>query len=191
VVDPPSSSTPQPADRVRARSAESLLPLVYEELRAAAARLMRKERSDHTLQRTALVHEAYAKLVGAGARFESELHFFYSAAQAMRRILVDHALSRGARKRGGGRARINFDDVDFAQEDQADPMDWQALDETLDRLAKVAPRRAQIVHLKYFAGLTDAEIGKLLGISASPVRREWATARAWLYQQMKDKLARI
>jgi RNA polymerase sigma factor (TIGR02999 family) len=169
-----------------------MLPLVYEELRAAAGRLMKGERAGHTLQRTALVHEAFAKLAKAGAKFESELHFFNAAAQAMRRILIDHASSHAAMKRGGGdgdapRKRIDLDDLNIPAKQSADRMDWLALDQALERLAKVAPRRAQIVMLKYFAGLTDAEIGRLLGITESPVRQQWATARAWLYQRMKEK----
>jgi len=167
-----------------------MLPLVYDELRAAAGRLMKGERAGHTLQRTALVHEAYAKLAKGGARFENELHFFNAAAQAMKRILLDHATGRAAMKRGGGgapRNRIDLDDLNVPAPQSADRMDWLALDQALERLAKIAPRRAQIVMLKYFAGLTDVEIARLLGITESPVRQQWATARAWLYQQMKDK----
>jgi RNA polymerase sigma factor (TIGR02999 family) len=169
-----------------AHSAESMLPLVYEELRAAAARLMAGERADHTLQRTALVHEAYAKLARSGARFESDLHFFHTAALAMRRVLVDHAVARGAKKRSGARRRLELDDANLPPNEPANPLDWLALDEAIKKLEKISPRRAQVVMLKYFAGLTDAEIAKLLGMSESPVRREWATARAWLYQHMTE-----
>jgi RNA polymerase sigma factor (TIGR02999 family) len=166
-----------------------MLPLVYDELRAAAGRLMRSERAGHTLQRTALVHEAFAKLAKAGAKFENELHFFNAVAQAMRRILADHASGRAAIKRGGGAPlkRIDLDDFTIPAKESADQMDWSALDQALERLAKIAPRRAQIVMLKFFAGLSDAEIARLLGITASPVRQQWITARAWLYQRMKNK----
>jgi RNA polymerase sigma factor (TIGR02999 family) len=168
-------------------STDSMLPLVYEELRAAAVRLMQGERGGHTLQPTALVHEAYAKLAKAGARFESELHFFHTAALAMRRVLVDHAIARGAKKRGGRKlARVELDEANLPPGKSVDQLDLLALDEALKKLEEIAPRRAQVVSLKYFAGLTDAEIAKLLGVSESPVRRDWATARAWLYQRMRD-----
>jgi RNA polymerase sigma factor (TIGR02999 family) len=163
-----------------------MFPLVYEELRAAAGRLMAGERADHTLQRTALVHEAYAKLAKGGATFADRAHFFNAAAQAMRRILVDHALARGAKKRGGGRRKLDLDDVNVPPQESGDRMDWLALDEAMTKLTSIAPRRAQIVSLKYFVGLSEAEIAELLGMSELPVRRAWIAARAWLYQQMRD-----
>src|SRR5215203_4225800 len=126
-------------------SADAMFPLVYDELRAAAGRLMASERADHTLQRTALVHEAYAKLAKGGARFSNRAHFFNAAAQAMRRILVDHALARGAKKRGGGRHKVDLDDTNLPPKEPADQMDWLALDEAMIKLASIAPRRAEIV----------------------------------------------
>jgi len=168
-----------------AYSADSLFPLVYDELRAAAGRLMAGERADHTLQRTALVHEAYAKLARGGARFSNRAHFFNAAAQAMRRILVDHALARGAKKRGGGRRKVDLDDTNVPPPEGEDQMDWLALDEAMTKLAQIAPRRAEIVSLKYFVGLTDSEIAEVLEIGELPVRRAWAAARAWLFQQMQ------
>jgi len=165
-------------------SAHSLLPIVYEELRAAAGRLMAGERADHTLQRTALVHEAYARLAKAGTKFESELHFFNTAALAMRRILVDHANARSAGKRGAGAKRVDLDDANVPPQADANQLDWLALDEAIKELERVSPRRSQIVMLKYFAGLTEVEIAKLLSVGESTVRREWGTARLWLYEHM-------
>jgi RNA polymerase sigma factor (TIGR02999 family) len=167
---------------------DELLPLVYKELRARAARLLANQRPDHTLQRTALVHEAYLKLVKSGVQFQSPLHFFNVAANAMRQILVDHAISGRRHKRGGGRQKLNLDDVTIAPTPES-KMDWLALNESLDRLREFAPRQSQVVMLRFFAGLGDAEIAELLGISAPTVRRDWAAARTWLYQQMKDPVA--
>jgi RNA polymerase sigma factor (TIGR02999 family) len=165
-----------------AGAAEELLPLVYHELRSRAGRLMAAERSDHTLQRTALVHEAFMRLVRPGANFESRLHFFNAAALAMRRILVDHAATRRAQKRGGGARAVNLDDVDVAGD--APSVDMMALDEALTNLAKRSARQAQVVNLRFFAGLRDGEIAELLNIAEKTVRRDWATARLWLYGEM-------
>ncbi len=170
----------QPIDH----SADSLLPLVYAELRARAAKLMSAERPDHTLQRTALVHEAYLKLANAGARFQSKLHFFNAAALAMRRILVDHAMRRGRKKRHGGGVRLNLEDHTIPPQPAAN-IDGLALNEALDELAAASPRQAQVVMLRFFAGLGDAEIARLLDISEPTVRRDWATARPWLYRRME------
>src|SRR4051812_48692784 len=178
------SDIPTPDGGENSYSADSMFPLVYDELRAAAGRLMASERAGYTLQRTALVDEAYAKLAKGGARFANRAHFFNAAAQAMGRILVDHALARGAQKRGGGRRKIDLNDVNLPLQDAADQMDWIALDEAMTKLASIAPRRAEIVSLKYFVGLSDPEIAEVLGIGELPVRRAWAAARAWLYQQM-------
>lgn len=165
-----------------AGAAEKLLPLVYDELRSRAGRLMAAERKDHTLQRTALVHEAYLKLVRPGATFESRLHFFNAAALAMRRILVDHAAARKSLKRGGAFKEVSLDDVDPAAAERA--VDMLALDEALTELARRSPRQAQVVNLRFFAGLKDAEIAELLGVVEKTVRRDWATARLWLYDHM-------
>jgi RNA polymerase sigma factor (TIGR02999 family) len=165
------------------QAVESLLPLVYDELRSRAGRLMAAERRDHTLQRTALVHEAYLRLVKPGATFQSRLHFFNAAALAMRRILVDHASARKSLKRGGAFREVNLEDVDPAQEERA--VDILALDEALTKLAERSPRQAQVVNLRFFAGLKDAEIGEMLGVTEKTVRRDWASARLWLYDQMR------
>jgi RNA polymerase sigma factor (TIGR02999 family) len=176
------------ADRVNplGNDADELLPLVYNELRARAGHLLRGNRPGHTLQRTALVHEAYAKLAGAGRRFESPLHFFNAAAMAMRQILMDHAKGRGRRKRGGARARVNLDDVNLPATDGDDEIDWLDLGEAIDALAKSAPRQAQVVNLRFFAGLGDAEVAKLTGVSEPTVRRDWAAARTWLYARLRE-----
>lgn len=174
----------QALDRKENRAADELLPLVYEELRARAGRLIAAERSDHTLQRTALVHEAYLKLAGGELSFQSRAHFFNAAALAMRRILVDHAVRRATLKRGGQRGRVSFSSVELADE-PAEPMDWQELDHALNELEKVSPRQHQVVMLRFFSGRTESEIAEMLGISEVTVRRDWATARVWLYRAMK------
>ena len=184
-----SSDRSDPGEFAARHGARSLLPLVYDELRAAAGRLMADERRAHTLQPTALVHEAYAKLAKAGCAFEGELHFFNAAAQAMRRILLDHALARGRQKRGGGggasvrRQRVDLDDVNISVAESRNT-DWLALDEALKELEKAAPRQARVVMLRFFAGQGDAKIAELLGVSEPTVRRDWAAARVWLYRQM-------
>jgi RNA polymerase sigma factor (TIGR02999 family) len=165
-------------------AAEKLLPLVYDELRSRAGRLMALERRDHTLQRTALVHEAYMRLVKPGASFQSQLHFFNAAALAMRRILVDHAESRQALKRGGALKELSLDDTDPVQAGDGTSLDILALDEALKNLAERSPRQAQVVNLRFFAGLKDREIAELLGVVEKTVRRDWATARVWLYDHM-------
>lgn len=165
-----------------ARAAQDLMPLVYAELRSRAGRLMAGERADHTLQRTALVHEVFLRLVKPGATFESRLHFYNAAALAMRRILVDHAAQRRAQKRGGGLRAVSLDDVDVAGDGPA--VDILALDEALKKLAERSPRQAQVVNLRFFAGLKDAETAELLGVTDKTVRRDWQTARLWLYDEM-------
>ena len=170
-----------------ARAADLLLPLVYEELRSRAGLLLAGERRDHTLQRTALVHEAYLKLVRADLEYQSRLHFFNAAALAMRRILVKHAARRGRLKRGGDRSRVDLLDVDPADH-STDDMDWLELDEALDELQRVSPRRHQVVMLRFFSGRTEVEIAQMLGIGEATVRRDWSAARAWLYRAMRQEI---
>jgi RNA polymerase sigma factor (TIGR02999 family) len=172
-------------ERGEAEAAAELFPLVYDELRARAGALMAGERRDHTLQRTALVHESYLKLVGTGTSFRGRLHFFCAAAQAMRRILLDHADRKQSLKRGGDRARVDLDALDVADGRAARPIDWQALDEALRTLERVSPRQHQVVMLRFFSGRTEAEIAEMLQISEPTVRRDWATARTWLYRAMR------
>lgn len=165
--------------------ADELLPLVYEELRSRAGQLLSGERQNHTLQRTALVHEAYLKLVRGDLSFRSKRHFFNAAALAMRRILVNHAVERKALKRGGGRQRLSLDDADDPGVEPVDSLDWIDLDHALQRLAEVSPRQHQVVMLRFFSGRTQGEIADMLEISPATVERDWVMARAWLYRAMR------
>ncbi|MFG0282805.1 MAG: sigma-70 family RNA polymerase sigma factor [Phycisphaerales bacterium JB039] len=166
----------------RAGAAEELLPLVYDHLRAIAQRRMREERASHTLQATALVHEAFLKLVGGsdGPSWESRAHFFRVAAEAMRRILIDHARKRKSAKRGGGAAPIPISVVDLAAEH--DPAQILALNEALESLEQEDARAAEVVKLRFFAGLSVEETAEAMGISERTCMREWAFARARLFQ---------
>jgi RNA polymerase sigma factor (TIGR02999 family) len=166
------------------RASTDLLPLVYEQLRALAGRKMGRERPDQTLQATALVHEAYLRLVDTTKvqLWESRWHFFAAAAESMRRILVDNARRRGRIKRGGGQRRVDLDNVELTLNDPPDEL--IALDEALVKLAEEHPAKAQLVNLRYFGGLTHEEAAQALGISTSTADRHWTYARAWLYRQM-------
>ena len=168
------------------RAAAGLLPLVYEQLRALAKRHMRQERTGQTLQATALVHEAYLRLVGPGVgrNWEGRRHFFAAAAEAMRRILVDKARQRGRLKRGAGMKRVDLDPAALTVD--APPDDLVALDESLAKLAEKHPEKAQLVNLRFFAGLTIEEAAAALGIGTSTAERHWAFARAWLYRHMEE-----
>jgi RNA polymerase sigma factor (TIGR02999 family) len=163
---------------------DRLMPLVYTELRALAERSLRHEPSGHTLQGTALVHEAYLKLVDQRqVRWQDRAHFFAVAAQLMRRILVDHARRHGAAKRGRGRPTLPLEEAEVP----AAPtplIDWLALDEALDRLAALDARQARIVELRFFGGLTIEETAEVLQISQATVKNEWSLARAWLYREL-------
>jgi RNA polymerase sigma factor (TIGR02999 family) len=168
------------------RAAEQLLPLVYDELRKLAAQRLTQERPGQTLQATALVHEAYLRLVGSNAerRWDSRGHFFAAAAEAMRRILIDRARQQHSAKRGGRRARLpcNFDEL-AAPEFSDDAI---ALDEALTRLAEEEPRKAKLVELRFFAGLSLDEAAATLGISPATADRDWAFARAWLFREISQ-----
>jgi RNA polymerase sigma factor (TIGR02999 family) len=166
-------------------AAEQLLPLVYDELRQLAAQRLAHETPGHTLQATALVHEAYLRLAdGDGAQhWNSRRHFFAAAAEAMRRILVEHARARGSLKRGGGREGLDLDALTVAAPERPD--DLLALDEALTRLAAVEPQAAELVHLRYFAGQTMSEAAALLGLSLRGAHRLWAYAKAWLLQELE------
>jgi RNA polymerase sigma factor (TIGR02999 family) len=165
-------------------AAEQLLPLVYEELRRIATRQLRQERGAHTLQATAIVHEAYLRLIGQeGLQWPSRAHFFAFAAHLIRRILVDYARTRNRAKRGGQFDRVTLAEVaDLALEKSPDLV---ALDEALSSLEKVDPRKASVVELRFFAGLTLDEIAEQLGISTETVGREWRRAKAWLYTALQ------
>jgi RNA polymerase sigma factor (TIGR02999 family) len=164
------------------QAAEQLLPLVYDELRNLAAAKLAQERLGQTLQPTALVHEAYLRLVApAGGRaWDSRGHFFAAAAEAMRRILVENARRKRRLKRGGKCERLDLADLDIAVEAPCD--DLVALDEALDKLAEKHPEKAELVKLRYFAGLTVSEAARVLRISTSTADRHWTYARAWLYR---------
>ena len=158
---------------------EELIPVVYPELRRIAARYLRRERVEHTLQPTALVHEAYVKLVDQErARWQNRAQFFGVAAQLMRRILVDRAREHAAEKRGGGVRPLTLVDAMAASPDRG--IDVLALDEALARLTALYPEQGRLVELRYFGGLTIEETGEVLGLSPATVKRQWAVARAWL-----------
>ena len=165
-------------------ASERLLPLVYEELRKLAAHKLAHEKAGQTLQATALVHEAYLRMVGAGddQRWDNRGHFFAAAAEAMRRILVENARRKRSPKYGGGQARRDLDDIQLAAPELCE--DLQALDEALNRLAEKDPIKADLVKLRHFAGLTIEEAAQALGISMTTANRYWAYARAWLHQEI-------
>jgi len=161
-----------------------LIPLVYQELRRVARNYMRGEKAGHTLQPTALVNEAYLRLVdGPPIDWQNRAHFFAVAAQLMRRVLVDHARARAALKRGGNECRVSLQEgQERAQEKDADLL---ALDEALSRLAERDPRQARIVEMRFFGGLSEEEAAAVLGVSARTVKRDWSVARAWLFKQIR------
>ena len=166
-------------------ASEELLPLVYEELRVLAAQNMAREKPGHTLQATALVHEAYIRLVGGESQdWKSRRHFFGAAAEAMRRILIDNARRRKSLKRGGGQGRVNLDNVVLIDEGPVAPDELLALDEALDKLAGTDEKIAELVKLRFFAGLTGEQAAKALGISHNTADAYWAYARAWLRLEM-------
>ena len=162
---------------------DRLMPLVYDELKRIAARHLAGERAGHTLQATALVHEAYLKLVDQrSARWQNRTQFFAVAAQLMRRILVDHARAHAAAKRGAGARPVTLSAL---EETGAQPdLDIVALDAALDRLAVLDPRQARVVELRYFGGLSLEETAAVVEASPATIKRDWAMARAWLYQQL-------
>src|SRR4051794_3205941 len=169
-------------------AAAQLLPLVYDELRKLAAQKLAQEKPGQTLQATALVHEAYVRLVGSGEagqeqRWDSRGHFFAAAAEAMRRLLIDQARAKRSEKRGGARKRLDIDAIDLAT--PATPDQLLALDETLAKLAHADAAAARLVELRYFAGLTVDEAGRALGISTATAYRHWNYARAWLHGELR------
>jgi RNA polymerase sigma-70 factor (ECF subfamily) len=164
------------------RALDRLTPIVYDELRRLASRYMRGERPGHSLQTTALVNEAYIRLVDyRGMRWQDRAHFFAVSAQLMRRILVDHA-RRHNLKRGGGVQHVSFEDTAEVGSDRA--ADLLALDDALDALARVDPRKVQVVEMRYFGGLSVEETADVLKVSPITVMRDWSTAKAWLYREL-------
>ena len=165
-------------------AAGELIPVVYQELHRLAARHLRHERRGHTLQATALVHEAYIKLVAQrNTDWQSRAHFFAVASNLMRRILVDYARRQLRAKRGGRPTQLSLDDVVLLSPDRPDRM--LALDECLTRLERLDGRQARIVELRYFGGLAVEEAAEILGVSSTTIRREWTSAKAWLYGELK------
>ena len=165
-------------------AADEMMPLVYDELRRQARRYLRRERANHTLQSTALVHEAYIRLVGQrDVTWQNRAHFFGIAAEMMRRILVNYALRSGRVKRGGEAVTIALDDG-FQVADRSADVNLIDLDEALCRLAEMDERQARLVELKYFGGLSIEETAEVLGISNATVKREWNVARAWLRAEL-------
>jgi RNA polymerase sigma-70 factor (ECF subfamily) len=170
----------------RPDAASKLLPLVYEELRRLARQQMRQERADHTLQATALVHEAYLRLVNQSDRsWQSRAHFIAVAAQVMRRLLIDYARSRRMAKRGCGLHKVSLEEPLLFSEEQSEEL--VALDEALERLAQFDERLSRIVELRFFGGLTVDEAAAVLGISPKTVKRDWSVARAWLHRELSEQ----
>ncbi len=165
-----------------------LLPLVYRELRRQAAWFLRSERCGHTLVATALVHEMYLRLVGQEAAYENRCQFFALAARMMRRVLVDHARARAAAKRPQPELQVTFEEKELPA---AEPRAFEllSLDAALTELAAFDPRQAHLVELRYFGGLTSAEIADVLGVSPTTIKREWSLARAWLYRFLTHRSA--
>jgi RNA polymerase sigma factor (TIGR02999 family) len=165
------------------RALDTLLPLVYKELRRLARIQLQKERPDHTLQSAALVHEAYLRLIGLNTpQWESRTHFFAIAAQLMRQILVDYARRHGAAKRGGGVCKLSLDDARVAS--RGKNVDVLALDDALNSLAKIDARQSRVVELRFFAGLSLQEISNAMDIAPATVQRDWTAARAWLHREI-------
>jgi len=165
---------------------DRLTPLVYEELHRLAARYMRRQQPGHTLQTTALVNEAYLRLIDASqVRWQNRAHFFAVAAQLMRRVLVDFARARHNLKRGGAAQRISLDEALVVAPERG--ADLLALDDALRRLAALNPRQSQAVELRYFGGLSEEEAAEALKTSPRTVRREWSLARAWLYRELSKR----
>ncbi len=177
------SELPQDVQRLEA---SDLLPLVYEELRRLAAHKLANEAPGQTLQPTALVHEAWLRLLGpAQGRFENQGHFFAAAAEAMRRILIENARRKHRLKRGGHQERISLDELQLATE--SDPATLLSLDEALEKLARQHPEKAALVKLRFFTGLSLPEAAQALGLSQTTAKRHWTFARAWLYGELAER----
>jgi len=168
-------------------AAEELLPLVYHELRKIAAGRMAHEAAGQTLQATALVHEAWLRMVGDGARtWENRAHFFGAASEAMRRILIENARRKSRLKRGGDQQRIELDEVDLAAVTPDDKM--LLIDEALEQLKAEDEEKARVVVMKFFGGLTNQEVAQTLGVTERTVERQWAYAKAWMFRQIQSEM---
>lgn len=171
--------------RGEARAIDRLLPLVYDELRRLAAAHLRTERNDHTLQATALAHEAYVRLVGDRKVGEGDRsQFFAAASSAIRRILVDHARKRSRQKRGGKRNKLSLEVVD--EQGAESPVDLVMLDDLLERLSQTSDRKARVVELRFFGGLSNPEIAEVLGVTTRSIERDWQFAKAWLFRELSE-----
>jgi RNA polymerase sigma factor (TIGR02999 family) len=169
-----------------ANAPERLMPLVYDEMRRLARSFLARERGGHTLQPTALVNEAYLRLVDqTRVNWQNRAHFYGIAASMMRRVLIDHARAHATEKRGGGAIRLSIDDVQVSLEERA--ASFVSLDEALGRLAEMDERKGRIVEMRFFGGLSDEEIGEVLGVSTRTVLRDWKTARLWLYRELSQE----
>ena len=168
-------------------SLDKLMPVVYEELRRQAARYLRREQPGHTLQTTALIHEAYVRLVDQrNVQWQNRAHFFGIAAQLMRRILVDHARTKKRVKRGGSGIKVSLADATIPVNER--DLDVVALDEALDRLAAIDEQQSRVVELRFFSGLTVEETAKVMHISPATVKRDWSMAKAWLHRELSREI---
>ena len=168
---------------------ERLMPFVYDELRRLARSFLSRERDGHTLQPTALVHEAYVRLVDqTRVNWQNRAHFYGIASSMMRRVLIDHARARATGKRGGGAIRLSIDDVQVPLEERA--ASFIALDEALKRLEQMDERKCKVVELRFFGGLSDEEIAEVLGVTTRTVLRDWKKARLWLYRELSQNAVR-
>ena len=175
------------ASRGNPQATDELLPLVYEELRRIAAARMAQEAAGQTLQPTALVHEAWLRMVGEGARtWQNRAHFFGAASEAMRRILIDNARRKSRLKRGGDQQRIDLEDLDLAAASPDDKI--LMIDEALERLKAEDEEKGRIVVMKFFGGLTNQEVAQNLGVTERTVERQWAYAKAWMFRQIQAEL---
>jgi RNA polymerase sigma factor (TIGR02999 family) len=173
-------------ERGQAKAGDELLPLVYEELRRLAAQKLANEPAGHTLQATALVHEAWLRLTGGdNQQWDGRGHFFGAAAEAMRRILIENARRKQAQKRGVNPERVNLEDLNVAA--QADDETLLLVNEALEKLEEEDPDAAQVVKLRFFAGMTNEEAGQAMGISARTAKRYWTFARAWLFRELRPR----
>ena len=164
---------------------DALFPIVYSEMRRLSASYLRRERPGHTLQSTALVHEAYLRLIDQKVSWQNRAHFMGIAAQIMRRILLDHAKGKAAAKRGGGEITLELDESSIGA--KVRDVNLVALDDALLELEKIDPIRSRIVEMRFFGGLSNAEAAEVLGVSTATVQRQWAGARAWLFHTMKKE----
>jgi RNA polymerase sigma factor (TIGR02999 family) len=176
----------QAIGRGEGRASEELLPLVYEELRRLAAARMAQEQPGQTLQATAIVHEAWLRLVADGDRtWQNRAHFFAAAAEAMRRILIENARRKSTLKRGGGLARVDIEGLDLASAAPDDKI--LLINEALEKLQTEDPEKARIVVMKFFGGLTNQEVAEALGVTERTIERQWAFAKAWMFQVIKSQ----